>query len=57
MMQKLIKMLSDLELSPRPIALNKSSTPEEKFGVPQNDVLEDVLLLLISLSSELSITL
>jgi hypothetical protein len=46
-----IEMISDLELSSRPIALRKSSTPEDKSGDRQTGVLDDFILLLISLSS------
>jgi hypothetical protein len=40
----------------RPIALNKLSTPEDKSDDPQEDILYDVVLLLLSLSSQLSMT-
>jgi hypothetical protein len=44
-------MISYLDLSLKPFASNKLSTPEDKSGDPQKDVLDDDLLLLLSLSS------
>jgi hypothetical protein len=48
---RFIDMINDLKLSFRLIDLNKISTPEDKSGDPQKDTLDDVLLILLSLSS------
>jgi hypothetical protein len=50
-LQRLIEIINDLELSYRFIALNNFSTPGDNSGEPQKDVLDDDLLLLFSLSS------
>jgi hypothetical protein len=51
MLQRFIEIFTDLELSLRSIALNKFSTPEDNSGDPQKDTLDDLLFLLLSLSS------
>jgi hypothetical protein len=51
MLQKFIKIISDLELSLIPIDLNKFLKSEDESSDTQKDTLDDVLLLLLSLSS------
>jgi hypothetical protein len=51
MLQTLIEMINDLELSHRFIALNDFSIPGDKSGEPPKEILVNDLLLLLSLSS------
>jgi hypothetical protein len=51
MLQIFIEMISDLGLSSRTFAWDKLPTPEDMFGKLQKDTLDDILLLLMSLSS------
>jgi hypothetical protein len=53
MLQRFIEIISDLELSSIPIALNKLTSPGDKPGDRQKDTLDDVLLLLLSLPTTL----
>jgi hypothetical protein len=50
-LQRLLKILNDLELSHRFIALNNLSIPGDESGEPQKDISDDNLLLFFSLSS------
>jgi hypothetical protein len=50
-LMEIMEMINDLELSHRFIASNKFSIHGDKSGQPQNDILDDDLLLLFSLSS------
>jgi hypothetical protein len=51
MLQRFIEMNSELELSLRPISSKKLSTTEDTSDDPQKDTLDDVLVLVSSLSS------
>jgi hypothetical protein len=51
MLHRFMQIINDLEFSHEFIALNNFSTPEDKSGEPQKDMLDDDLLLLFSLSS------
>jgi hypothetical protein len=48
-----MEMINNLESSHRFIALNNVSIPREKSGEPQEDVSDDDLLLLFSISHEI----
>jgi hypothetical protein len=45
-----MEIINDSELSHRFIALNNFSIPEDKSGEPQQDILDDDLLLLFLFS-------
>jgi hypothetical protein len=59
MLHRFMEICNDLELSHRFIALKNASIPRDMFGEPQNDILDDdlLLLLLFSPSSWILITL
>jgi hypothetical protein len=50
MLQRLMKIINDLELSLRLIVSNNFSIPGDKSGEPQKDILDDDLLLLLLFS-------
>jgi hypothetical protein len=51
MLHRFMQIINDLELSHRFIALNNLSIPGDMSGELQEDILDDDLLLLFSLSS------
>jgi hypothetical protein len=55
-LQRFIEIINDLDLSYSPIASKRFSIPDEMSGDPQNDLLDDKLLLMLGLSSWLLIT-
>jgi hypothetical protein len=50
-LQRFIEIISDLDFSYSPIASMRFSIPDEMSGDPQNDFLDDELLLILGLSS------
>jgi hypothetical protein len=51
MLHRFMEIINDLEFSHVLIALNNFSIPGDKSGEPQKDILDDDLLLLLSLYS------
>jgi hypothetical protein len=50
MLHRFMEICNDLELSHRFIALKNASIPRDMSGEPQNDILDDDLLLLLLFS-------
>jgi hypothetical protein len=50
-LHRVMEIINDLKSSHRFIAINNFSIPGDKSGEPQKDILDDDLLLLLSLSS------